>query len=51
MNNEIKELYHGSPKKLIGDKLNPSLGIDSDERPENRLYGVYATDRIIFFKI
>ena len=38
-------LYHGSPKTLIGDTLNPSQGDDSDERPENKLFGVYATDR------
>ena len=40
-----QHLYHGSPNKLIGDKLNPSKGDDSDERPENKLLGVYATDR------
>ncbi|MBW2969327.1 hypothetical protein KY314_04420 [Candidatus Woesearchaeota archaeon] len=40
-----KVLYHGSSKKLVGDKLNPSQGDDSDERPENKLLGVYATDR------
>lgn len=38
-------LYHGSPTKLIGDTLNPSQGTDSDERPENKQFGVYATDR------
>jgi len=38
-------LYHGSSNKLIGDKLNPSQGDDSDERPENKQFGVYATDR------
>lgn len=38
-------LYHGSSNKLIGDKLNPSQGDDSDERPENNQFGVYATDR------
>ena len=40
-----KVLYHGSSKKLVGDTLNPSQGDDSDERPENKLFGVYATDR------
>jgi len=38
-------LYHGSSKKLVGDTLNPSQGDDSDERLENKLFGVYATDR------
>ena len=40
-----KLLYHGSPNKLMGEKLNPSQGEDSDERPENNQFGVYATDR------
>jgi hypothetical protein len=39
------KLYHGSPKKLIGETLNPSQGEDSDERPDNQIFGVYATDR------
>jgi len=38
-------LYHGSPRKLVGEKLNPSWGDDSEERPENNLFAVYATDR------
>jgi len=38
-------LYHGSSKKLVGKKLNPSWGDDSEERPENNLFAVYATDR------
>lgn len=42
---ELKVLFHGSPNKLIGDKLNPSQGDDSEERPENNQLGVYATDR------
>ncbi|MBT7169663.1 hypothetical protein HN908_01285 [Candidatus Woesearchaeota archaeon] len=42
---ELKVLFHGSSNKLIGDKLNPSQGDDSDERPENNQFGVYATDR------
>ena len=29
----------------MGEKLNPSQGEDSDERPENNQFGVYATDR------
>jgi len=40
-----KILYHGSSDKLRGNKLNPSQGEDSEERPENRLLAVYATDR------
>jgi hypothetical protein len=43
--NKNKLLYHGSSNKLIGDKLNPSLGEDSEERPENNQLAVYATDR------
>ena len=42
---KVKVLFHGSPNKLIGNKLNPSQGDDSDERPENNQFGVYATDR------
>ena len=38
-------LYHGSSKKLIGEYLKPSQGDDSEERPENNLFAVYATDR------
>ncbi len=40
-----KVLYHGSSNKLEGCKLQPSLGKDSEERPENNLLAVYATDR------
>jgi hypothetical protein len=40
-----KILFHGSSNKLIGEKLNPSQGEDSEERPENNIFGVYATDR------
>ena len=43
---EPKVLFHGSSNKLIGDKINPSQGNDSQERPENNLLGVYATDRM-----
>ena len=42
---KIKILYHGSPRKLVGKKLNPSWGDDSEERPENNSFAVYATDR------
>ena len=38
-------VYHGRSKKLVGKKLNPSWGDDSEERPENNLFAVYATDR------
>ena len=41
----LKVLFHGSSNKLVGDKLNPSQGDDSEERPENNQFGVYATDR------
>ena len=40
-----KYLYHGSPNKLKGKVLNPSWGNDSEERPENNQFAVYATDR------
>ena len=42
---KIDVLYHGSPRKLVGKKLNLSWGDDSEERPENNLLAVYATDR------
>ncbi len=42
---QLKILFHGSSNKLIGEKLHPSRGDDSDERPENNQFGVYATDR------
>lgn len=42
---KIKVLFHGSPNKLKGNKLNPSKGNDSEERPENNQFGVYASDR------
>ena len=38
MKNKI--LYHGSPKKLIGDKLIPSLAEDLEKNPENMEKGV-----------
>ena len=38
-------LYHGSSRELEGETLNPSWGDDSEERPENNLFAVYATDR------
>ena len=41
----IKNLYHGSSKELIGEKLNPSQGNDLDIRPENNKFAVYATNR------
>lgn len=45
MKKELKNLYHGSSKKLVGEFLKPSQGKDSEERPENNLFAVYATDR------
>jgi len=42
---KINVLYHGSPRKLVGEKVKPSLGDDSEIRPENNLFAVYATDR------
>ena len=42
---KIKVLYHGSSRKLVDEKLNPSWGDDSEERPENNQFAVYATDR------
>ena len=40
----MKFLYHGSSRELEGEKLIPHKGDDSDERPENNLVAVYATD-------
>ena len=37
-------LYHGSSKKLIGDKLIPKQSIDLEKNPENLIKGIYATD-------
>ena len=45
MNKKPKVIYHGSSKKIIGEAINPSQGDDSDERPDNQLFGVYAADR------
>ncbi len=42
---DLNILYHGSSDKLRNNKLLPSLGKDSEERPENNLLAVYATDR------
>ncbi len=42
---QLKILFHGSSNQLVGEELNPSQGDDSDERPENNLFGVYAADR------
>ncbi|MCK4553292.1 hypothetical protein KAT80_03750 [Candidatus Pacearchaeota archaeon] len=41
---KIKVLYHGSSKKLIGDKLFPKQSIDLEKNLENLIKGVYATD-------
>lgn len=40
----LKILYHGSSKKLMGDKLIPKRTIDLGKNPENLIKGVYATD-------
>ena len=37
-------IYHGSPKKLIGNKLIPKKATDLGNRKENLHTGVYATD-------
>ena len=41
---ENKILYHGSSKKLKGNKLLPRQPIDLEENPDNLAKGVYATD-------
>lgn len=41
---KLEYLYHGSPKKLIGETLNPSQGEDLDERPDNQIFAVFASD-------
>ncbi len=41
---EIKFLYHGSPKKLVGEKLIPKKPHDLGNRKDNLNYGIYATD-------
>ncbi len=38
-----KYLYHGSPKKIIGDELIPHQAHDLEKRPENLHKAVYAT--------
>ena len=45
MDKKPNVIYHGSSKKIIGETINPSQGDDSDERPDNKLFGVYAADR------
>lgn len=41
----MKILYHGSAKKLVGDKLFPKQAKDVDKiKKQNMLKGVYATD-------
>lgn len=39
-----KFLYHGSARKLVGDKLIPKQPKDLSDTPENLYVGVYATD-------
>jgi hypothetical protein len=38
-------LYHGSPRKLNGGRLIPTLAEDLAKNPENMKRGVYATDK------
>ena len=38
-----KYLYHGSAKKLIGNKLIPKQATDLAENPNNILNGIYAS--------
>jgi len=39
-----KILYHGSSKKLIGEKLIPKKSQDLEKNPNNLYKGIYATD-------
>jgi hypothetical protein len=39
-----KVLYHGSSKKLIGEKLVPKKPTDLENKKENLYEGIYATD-------
>jgi len=39
-----KYVYHGSGKKLEGDKLIPKKATDLGENPDNLLEGIYASD-------
>ena len=43
---KIKYVYHGSARKLTGEKLVPKRARDVDGKPENILRGVYASDII-----
>ena len=44
MDDKLKILYHGSPRKLIGNKLLPKQAKDIDKTLENNQKGIYATD-------
>lgn len=39
-----KYVYHGSARKLIGEKLIPKKANDLEKSPHNLLKGVYASD-------
>ncbi len=39
-----KYVYHGSARKLIGEKLIPKKANDLEKNPHNLLKGVYASD-------
>lgn len=42
--NSKQILYHGSPYPLKGKTLDPSQGEDLEERPDNKVFAVFATD-------
>jgi len=41
---KIRYLYHGSPKKLSGEKLIPKKPHDLEKKTENLYRGIYATN-------
>jgi len=43
--NKMKILYHGSPRRLKGDRLIPTRAEDLEKNQENMKKGVYATDK------
>ena len=43
MKRERKNLYHGSVRKIIGNRLLPRIPQDLEKKPENLHKGVYAT--------
>ena len=40
---KTKFLFHGSIRKIKGDKFIPKKPQDLEENPDNLLYGIYAT--------